>query len=172
MVNYNLKNTKMDSKTIITFLLLVVAVIIPFILLHLSHRLKERKIYSELSGLTGLEKVHFQNIDHWRNSYAIATDQNSENIYYLNRKKGQKYLIEIKEVEGCKAITSARGVKTGDGMNNVVEKMDLVLTFRNKELPDKALEFFDGEVFMTVDGEAPLLEKWERIINSAIKKRL
>jgi|WetSurMetagenome_2_1015567.scaffolds.fasta_scaffold789760_2 hypothetical protein len=41
----------------------------------------------------------------------------------------------------------------------------------NQEIPEKKLEFFDSQEFMTVDGEISVLEKWESLINSVIKNR-
>ena len=161
----------MEMKTISTFIILVLAVALPFILLHLWNRSKERRIIRELSGMSGHKRIDFLNHDHWRNSYAIATDKDTDNIYYLNRKKGQRYLIGIKDVETARVVTTSRSVKTESGMNNVVEKLALVLTFRNKEIPERELEFYDGEEFMTVDGEIPLVEKWEEIINSAVRPK-
>jgi hypothetical protein len=162
----------MDIKTFITFCVLVLVIALPFILLYAHQKKREKNFLRELSGLSGPVDVKFLHHELWRNTYAIAIDNNLENLYYINRRKGDKALINFRDIDRCQTQVLNRTVKTNGSTSNITEKLDLVIALKNRQIPEKRLEFFDSEEFMTVDGEIPVIEKWEGLINSVIKRRI
>jgi hypothetical protein len=60
--------------------------------------------------------------------------------------------------------------KSGNRNYNIPERLDLVISYNDKSLKPSTLEFYDHTEFMTPDGELPLIEKWEKLINTGLSQ--
>lgn len=161
----------MDTTAIISGLLLVALIIIPFFLHHLRQKKKKAKFLNDLLSLDKNEDSIISQKDLWRECYAIGINENSKKLLYINKikDKEQNSVIDLSEVEGCRIVNTSRSVKIPKGNLTVIDRIDLVLTFNRADLSEKALEFYDSTTFMTPDGEIPLAEKWLAIVNSNLK---
>jgi len=55
--------------------------------------------------------------------------------------------------------------------NKIIEKIDLLFTYRDKNLAKVALNIFNSKLEgLTVSGELQIAEKWHQLINDIIKK--
>jgi hypothetical protein len=169
----NVKNkTKMNiHSVIIEFLGLAAMIVLPFLLHHLYKKNKELKFFKKFKALAEREKMVISQEEMWKEGYMIGIDNSSKKLLYINKLKDeeQKVLIDLSEVEACRIANISRNVKTEDGNKTVIDRLDLVFSFRNQDMPEKVLEFYDSNEFMTPDGEFPLIEKWQKIINSNLR---
>jgi hypothetical protein len=158
----------MDLTAIISSIALVALITIPFIIHHLRRKKKENKFLMEVISLTGNKNVKISHKEFWRDGYAICMDDNSRKIVYRNshKEKGENAIIDLSEVEKCRIVNKSRKVNNPTGNNIITDRLELVFTFRRADLPEKVLEFYDSSVFLTADGELPLIEKWLGIVNS------
>jgi hypothetical protein len=156
---------------IISTLGLIALIILPFILHYLHKKNKDKKFMKDFISLAEKENIVISQKEFWRECYAIGIDENLKKLLYVNKQKDkeQSTLIDLMEVESCRIANKSRLVKTPNGNYNVMDRLDLVFTFNKSDLPEKALEFYDCEKFMTIDEELPLIENWLGIINLNIK---
>jgi hypothetical protein len=162
----------MDLTAIISASVLVALITIPFIIHHRGKKKKEKKFLKDVISMTGNEKVKISHEEFWRDGYAICIDDNSNKIVYSNSHKEnvEKVVIDLSEIERCRIANSSRKVNSSAGNNIVIERLEMVFTFKKADLPEKFLEFYDHSVFLTTDGELPLIEKWLGIVNSKLSK--
>jgi hypothetical protein len=162
----------MDLTAIITASALVALITIPFIIHHSGRKKKEMKFQKDVIILTGNKNVKISQREFWRDGYAICIDDNSKKIVYSNSHKenGQKVIIELSEIEKCRIVNTGRKVNTTTGNNFITDRLELVFTYKRSDLPEKIMEFYDSSVFMTTDGELPLIERWLGIVNSNLDK--
>lgn len=165
------ENTNMDTTEIITGIGLIGLIILPIFLLHLNQKKKEAKFLNNLLSLAKNENSIISQKEFWRECYAIGIDENSKKLLYINKikDKEQETAIDLSEVEKCRIVTVSRSIKIPKGNATVIDRIDLVFTINRSELYEKVLEFYDSTTFMTPDGEIPLAEKWQTIVNSNLK---
>ncbi len=144
---------------------------LPFILLHNNHLRKKRKFMDELLSLSEGSHPILSDHDFWRNRYAIGLDSENKKLFYINKLKETSFVLDLKEFVSCRIISSTRGISGSNSTGSVIEKLDLALSPVSGTGSETILEFFDHDVYMTPDGEIPLIEKWNSIIGSSIKRK-
>jgi hypothetical protein len=161
----------MDTTSIITGIALVAVIALPFFLYHLIKRKKEKKFLNDIISLAESENATISQIEFWRERYAIGIDNTSKKLFYINKQKGKKdrTIVDLSEIEKCRIVTASRSVKTPNGNSTIIDRLELVFTFNSSDVPEKVLEFYDCTEFMTTDGEVPLIEKWQGLVNSNLK---
>jgi hypothetical protein len=158
----------MDSNTFIYLGVLIVAIIIPFVIHHYNLKRKHSKLMDELTGKD--KNVVLTHHDLWRNNYAIGLDAQKKTLYYLNKLKNVHSVIELSAAESCGQFNNSRTVKSDGRHYNISDRLDLVISYKDKSKDASLLEFYDHTEYMTSDGEVPLIEKWEKLINSGMRK--
>jgi hypothetical protein len=161
----------MDTTSIITGIAIVAIIALPFILHHQIKRKKEMEFLNDIISLAESVNATISQKEFWRERYAIGIDNTSKNIFYINKQKEKKErtIIDLSEVEKCRIVTASRSVKTPNGNSTIIDRLELVFTFNSSDVPEKVLEFYDCTEFMTTDGEFPLIEKWQGLINFNLK---
>ncbi|MBK7408895.1 MAG: hypothetical protein IPL49_05575 [Saprospirales bacterium] len=104
----------------------------------------------------------------WDSKYGIGIDPNTRKLLYL-KKKGeevQETMIDLSEVEKCRVDNHSRGVRTHNTASKVIDRIDLVFTFRTPGALEKALEFYSVDESLTLNKEVLLAEKWVKLINT------
>jgi hypothetical protein len=161
----------MNIHSLIIGLLAMAALItLPVFFHYIYKKNKEKQFLRNFANLADKENLHISEKEMWKDNYLIGLDNKSNKILYINRIKHAltHHVIDLAQVENCRIGSANRNVKTVDGIKNITDRLDLIFTFRNSQVPEVKLEFYDSEVYMTIDGEHPLIEKWHRIINSGL----
>jgi hypothetical protein len=162
----------MNLLSIILGLAAMIAFItLPVFLHHMFKKNAELKFLNHFENLAKREKLVISQKEMWKDKYLIGIDDEANKIVYINKSKDKRleHVIDLSGIENCRVGNLNRSVKTPDGIKNVTDRLELVFTHRNSENPQTVLEFYDSEVFMTPDGELPMIENWFRIINSRLK---
>jgi hypothetical protein len=160
----------MDSGTTIFGLMLLLICILPIILLTRKRKKREKLFLQSLFRLAEKSNSKVTERDLWNNT-AIGLAKESNKLFFT-RKTADNHLlkeINITEMQKCRVVNTSRTVSTPKGVNTVIDKLELALTYLDKNRPEILLEFYstDHDSF-SLSGELQLTEKWKEIINSAI----
>jgi hypothetical protein len=164
----------MNITMTIMAIVLMAIIISPFLLHHLSQKREEAKILNDLLVLSESENAMISQKETWRQRYVIGIDELSKKIYYINKNKDneERTIINLSEVFECRINAISRNAKTTSGNISVIERIDLVFTFKKADKSDKTLQFYDSSVFMSLDNERILIDKWFGIIKSNLSSDL
>jgi hypothetical protein len=162
----------MDKLSTIIVLGIIVAITLPFLIMSFIKKQKDIKFLKHFMSLAHKEKINISRREFWNHNYAIAIDNNSKKMIYANRLKDQASgtIIDLNGVENCRKVIVNKTQKNQNGNNPLSDRMELVFTFRNPELPEKVLEFYENSEFMPNSEECSHLENWHQIINSNLKQ--
>ena len=163
----------MDTQSSIIILGIVIAITLPFLIISFIKKRKDIKFLNHFTSLAHKEKIIISKRDFWDHNYAIAIDNNSKKMIYSNRLKDEASgtIIDLNEVENCRKIIINKTQKNQNGNNHLTDRLELVFTFRNPELPEKVLEFYENPEFMPNPEECSHLDNWYQIINSNLKPK-
>lgn len=152
---------------------LVFLILAPFIAGHMKNVRKDKMMKKALKDSGDAAGFSLSVSDSWKGSYAIGIDPDKRMLFYMSRAGGSGYEIsaDLSEIKDCRADVTARTEKTPNGNVTVVEVISLVLTYIDRSLTGKRLEFYNNEVFPSLESERVLAEKWQNIISTAIQTK-
>jgi len=102
----------------------------------------------------------------------VGLDEEQGILYYCknNKVKDSSTSIQLKNVMQCKLINQMKKVKSSNENYNPYEKIGLEFVSKEKQHPHVIWEFYNVEETSQLNFDVKLLEKWEKLINSGIKK--
>lgn len=140
--------------------------IVPVI--YLQHlRTKERKKFlKDFMHLAEQQQLFISEHDFWNHSQAIGMGTSKNKLFYLKKQEDQeqKILIDLYEVEACRLNNINRNVN----QNKVIDRLELVFTFRNPRIPQRTLVFYNKEETISLHEELEIVERWKTIINARL----
>lgn len=153
----------MDLVSSLIGLGLVMLTILPFVYFHFSLKKKKQEFIKEYLGLAAQHQAVITQYDVWSNYFAIGMDRRSNKLFYYRKLEGkeEKALINLSDIAKCR-VHNLKKTQNGD---QVIDRLELVFTYRNAKSPEQALMFFSKEEFMTHNGELQLVEKWSKEIS-------
>jgi hypothetical protein len=160
----------MDTGAAIIVLGIVALLTLPFIFYKLYKKTKDMKFHKEFISIAERDKLIFSKKELWNNRYAIGIDNNSQKLLYANKQNGkiEGILIDLSDVEKCRIANLNRTFKNQSGKSNISDRLELIFTFRNQGLPEKALEFYDSTEFMPTEDDLSFIENWSQLVNATI----
>jgi hypothetical protein len=162
----------MDKEATIIMLGIVAVIILPFLLFYFFKKRREIKFLKHFRNLAQQEKLIISQKEFWDHSYAIAIDTNLNKIIYAKRLRDETAgtIIDLADVEKCRIVSTDKTQKSQNGKDPQTDRLDLVFTFRNSDMPEKVLEFYENTEFMPNTEDRFNIEKWYSIINSNLKE--
>lgn len=159
----------MDLVSSLIGLGLVMLTILPFVYFHFSLKKKKQEFTKEFLHLATQHQAVITQYDVWSNYFAIGLDTRTNKLFYYRKREGkeEKALINLADVTKCR-VNNIK--KTHDG-DQVIDRLELVFTYRNGRSSEQALMFFSKEEFMTHNGELQLVEKWSQGINPLLEAK-
>lgn len=151
----------------------VLLILAPFVIGHFRNVGKDKSMIAALKASASAKGLSITGSDAWKGACAIGIDVNRGMLVYL-RKAGESLQEEMTELSGvrdCRTDITSRTEKTPNGSMTIVEGISLVITFSDKTLTSKRLEFYNNEVFPSLGSERTLAEKWQKIITSFLQKK-
>jgi hypothetical protein len=157
----------MDIGAALIILAITALIVLPFLLMFLNKKRKYIKFQQNFMNLAQRGNITFSLKEIWNHRYAIGIDNNSKKIMYVNKKEdeAEPIIINLSEVAKCRVVSINKTVKNQYGSNALTDRLELVFTFRNSEIPEKILEFYESTEFMPNDEERSHIEKWLQIVN-------
>jgi hypothetical protein len=159
----------MDLGTTIIGSICISLCVLPFVLTGINRKNKERKL---ITSLNDLAKQHDCKITQHEicGDYVIGVDD-SKNfvgfIYNIKDVAKQKF-VDLTTVKNCEIININR---TTPSKKKVIEKLNLNISFINKNTPNIILEFYNSNVNFQLSGEIESIEKWHKLINNSLNKK-
>jgi len=162
----------MDKEATIIILGIVAVIILPFLLFYFFKKRKEIKFMKHFRILAQQEKLIISQKEFWDHRYAIAIDTNMKKIIYAKRLGDETAgtIIDLADVEKCRIVSTDKTQKSQNGKDPLTDRLELVLTFRNSDIPEKVLEFYENTEFMPNAEDRFHIEKWYNIISSNLKE--
>jgi hypothetical protein len=162
----------MDKEATIIILGIVAVIILPFLLFYFFKKRKEIKFMRHFRTLAQQEKLIISQNEFWDHSYAIAIDTNLNKIIYAKRQRDESAgtIIDLADVEKCRIVSTDKTQKNQNGKDPQTDRLELVFTFRNSDMPEKVLEFYENTEFMPNAEDRFHIEKWYNVINTNLKE--
>jgi hypothetical protein len=75
----------------------------------------------------------------------------------------------LSEIEKCRLATIDKHIKSQNSNNDKTNRLELVFTYSNSNIPEKVLVLYKNAEFMPNTDDIAHVEKWLSIINANIK---
>lgn len=152
----------------LAFLLICIAL---FYILSRGNQKREKQLLKSITDLAAANNAKITLHDTWNNA-AIGIDMIAKKLFIIANANVRKILqhINLAEVQRCKVNRVERSVGSKEAADRIIEKIELVFTYYEKNKPDNAVVFYDTSFEMSsLSDEIQLLEKWCKIINDNCK---
>lgn len=162
----------MDLGTSIVGVIIILICIIPFALMSINRRKKERKLLQGLTEIAQRNNCKISRYELWNNS-TIGIDDTTLMIFYTRKSKDieTSQQINLAEIQKCRIVNLSRTVSNKDGNFKVTEKLELAFSFQDKNRGEVVLEFYNTDYdSSTLTGELQLVEKWCKLFNDKISE--
>lgn len=166
------KNQEMDLGTTIVGVIFILICIIPFALISINGRKKEKMFLQKLLDLASVNNFKISRYELWNNSI-IGIDDNAFMVLFIKKSNNVEtsQQINLAEIQRCRVINSSRIVSNKEGSFKVTEKLELAFSFQEKSKDEVALEFYNAnQTNGTLMGELLLVEKWSKIFNDKLSE--
>ena len=159
-----------DTGTILTAVFFLLLCSVPFILLNISTRKREKQNLLLLKREAGKNNFTVSKFNSWGTT-SIGIDEAANVVFFAKKTAdGETGLqMAIAEAEKCRVANIKRTQSNEDGNYTLTEKLELVFEPKDKKKTETAFPFFnmayDGAM---LTGELQQAEKWCNIINEKI----
>jgi hypothetical protein len=149
--------------------LLIATFALPFYVHARRVKIKERAARKLLTEFTRSHGLSLYDQDQWRDRYFIGLDAGQAHLVYSSDTSQAAYkCIELSKVRRVTFAEASHQVKNGKNTHKILDRLDLILLDHN-ERPIHVLEFYDGDQYSDLVGEAVLIKKWETLLKDSIK---
>lgn len=162
----------MDSKSIIIGAIVIAVCILPFILMSINIKRRERKKISLFKNIVNENNCILSKYEIC-GDFVIGIDETRKYIFFNKQLKDNvlKEIINLHEIQHCKVKNGARVVTSKNGTYNVIDKLELIFNPLDKNKKEIVLEFFNVNNNTQLIDELQSIEKWSKIINDCIKSK-
>lgn len=163
---------KVDIPSLIIGICALATFIVPIAWYHISEKMKEKKLETELTQFAKEQDVALNGHEIWGDAYAIGLDQEHKKLIYVKSDKGidMKQAVDLSEIKNCRISNGTKSTKNSSGHIGATNYIKLVLHNRDQGKGATSLEIYDGENGRTLTYELSIANKWARKINSSVKK--
>jgi hypothetical protein len=148
-----------DTGTILTAVFFLLLCSVPFILLNISNKKREKQNLLLLNRQAGKNNLTVSKFNTWGTTSIGKKTADGET--------GEQ--VTLAETEKCRVVNIKRTQSNEDGNYTLTEKLELVFELKDRKKGETAFSFYD----MTYDGamltgELQQTEKWCSLINEKI----
>jgi hypothetical protein len=157
----------MDLTTALIGLVIVAMCILPIIYFNAAQKNKRKKFLNDFLALAGQQQLKISQHEVWSNYCAIGIDSDSNKLFYFKKRgdKEEQVLLSLLDIDKCRAINTKR-VQNED---QIIDRLELGLSFKNNRISEKTLEFYSKDESMALDMELQLLDKWQKLITAQLE---
>jgi hypothetical protein len=150
--------------------IMIAICIVPFISMSRGRKKRDKQM---LLSLTEIAKQHDCQISQHEfcGDFVIGIDEIKNFIFFHKHLKNRviEQFIDLANIKNCKVINLSRSIKTEEGIQKVIDKLELAFIPTSKDKSEITLEFFNSDVTTQLYGEFPTIEKWSKHINDRLK---
>ena len=150
-------------KLIIVSLILVGSVFVPYYFFILAGKSVTNTIKAKYKAAIAKNNLKVNQSETWANNY-IAIDSDQKKLFFLkfNETETLEQLVDLNKIKETKIVVNKKSIKTKNGKEDVLEKLDLEILLINGERI--FLNFYDSNQIYSQDFELKRAEKWKAII--------
>ncbi len=133
----------------------------------IKNKISNKKNLAPLATFAKSYNSTISDYDIWDKTLIGIDNRTINRLFFIRRlPNGEIHqVIDISDVSGCRMSKLERKIKINDKIENVVDKIEVILTFNNNT-PDLALEFYNTDYDrLVLTGELQLAQKWLKTIN-------
>jgi hypothetical protein len=166
------KYITMDTTSVVTGLIVILAVIVPIVITRISFNKKRQKIKKDFLSYGKEHELNIAECELWSH-YAIGIDRVANKILYLNFAKNDEkaVIVNLNTIRWCEIQNIMRTVSITKESISVLERLELQLIQKGKDAVPVLLEFFNSGHHAQPHNEIEIANKWEKLISSVIKKK-
>lgn len=160
-----------DTGTILTAIFFLLLCSVPFILLNISTKKREKQNLLLLNRQAGKNNLTVSKFNTWGTT-SIGMDETA-NVVFFSKKTADGETtaqVTLAEAEKCRVVNIKRTQSNEDGNYTLTEKLELVFELIDKRNGETTFPFFnmayDGAM---LTGELQQAEKWCSLINEKIE---
>lgn len=160
----------MELGTTIVGVLILLACMVPFIVVSISSKLRNKKKLQELISYAQEHKYEITTHELWGES-AIGMDNNHSTLFFISKEQETKVFqqLNLLEIESCKINTISNNMRSKSSNYTVIEKIELILPYKQQHKGQVSLIFYSAANHnLTVAGELAIAAKWNTLINEKI----
>ncbi len=159
----------MELSSTVIGIVCIILFFVPIYFLSRSGASKRKQRLSALLALSEKNGLRLSAKEAW-NDYTIGIDDASRRMVFIKNTEEdhQEVLIDLKDIARCNVNNVSREVKTGGGIQRIIERIELQFFHKKAELPPVSVEFYDGKKQMQLSGELQLAEKWAALVKKAL----
>ncbi|HEX9826519.1 MAG TPA: hypothetical protein VGA80_07955 [Flavobacteriaceae bacterium] len=158
----------MDISIVIVSLILVGSVFVPYYFFILAGNSEAKKLKTKYRAAIAKNNLKVSQMETWGNSF-IAIDTHQKKLIFMKvyETECNEQLVDLSKIKETKIIQTKKSVKTKNGVNDLLEKLDLEILLVNGERI--ILNFYDSNQIYAEDFELKRIEKWKAIVFEHIK---
>lgn len=135
-----------------------------------SRKINKKKVLAlkQIEDFIQSQNLTIQIRDIWRNQYFIGLDTVKGVLVYCEHlDNSSPVLIDLKKINQVAIEEAAHVVGNMTNSHKVLDKLTLSMTDEhNRKI--QGLEFYDGDKYSDLNGEAVLIKKWELLIREQV----
>ncbi|MEO9476724.1 MAG: hypothetical protein ABJG41_14375 [Cyclobacteriaceae bacterium] len=160
----------MEFGTTIFGLVAIALCIAPFLVMHKSRKKKEQDL---IDGLKAIADSYNSDIATYDCGIEFSIGISSAKNYIFYYKKTDQHVSELcvplNAISKCQADSIKRSVKTQAGTETVIDRLELTFIPKDKSIAPSRFEFFNSNEHFQLNGELPLVRKWEGVVNTSLR---
>lgn len=152
----------MDLSIIISRSIAVFLIISLIIYIKQRNKKKKEKIFSIIQSFAAENNCKISKYDHWSKSL-IGLDNEANTLFFIRSTKEKEYrtIIALSEVRNCRMHKAERTVIFDKEKVKIIDRIELLLSFKDIQKADIALEFYNNKYdHLTLSEELVLAQKW------------
>lgn len=158
----------MDLGTAITGSICVLICTLPFVLIGISRRKKEKE---SLTALNNLAKHNNSTITDSEicGNYVIGIDKTKRTLFFITKEDDsfREQLVELSNIKDCKVTNIRRSTKNG----KIIQRLYLQLSYTEQIKHEVILEFYNADINYQLSGEMESIEKWNNLIHNLLDNK-
>ena len=159
----------MDIPSLIIGICSLALFIVPLIYVSAAQNRKNKRLQKEFLEIAKNNSLSINKLDLWNNSKVIGIDTEHKKLLYLDKQK--QLLIDLSSISKCRIGKSGGSSNGRKDAKAPISKIELIFSYSDKKQPELALTFFNSNDNLNLNGELPLAEKWQELINGQIQSR-
>lgn len=162
----------MELGTTIMGLAAIALFVLPVVAMNKSRKNKEKELLEGLKTLATSNNSDIHSFD-FGMEFAIGLSQSKRQVFFHKRGKAKivEQCISLEKVQKCFSDFTKRRIRTKNGVESVIEKIELVMISNEKDNEIIRLGFFNSEEYSQMNGEIELVEKWQAVINGCLEAK-
>ncbi|MDN3492470.1 hypothetical protein [Winogradskyella bathintestinalis] len=150
----------MDLGTAIVGSVCVILCAIPFALISINTKRKEKEILKVLKNIATKHQSKLTEIEVC-GRYAIGIDKHNKRLFFIKKNNDdyKEQVIELSQVIDSKVINTNRSIKD----EKIIQQLHLQLSYKGVMKQEDVLEFYNVNESYQLSGELQSIEKWKKI---------